>query len=62
MYKLVLIDFNGFREVVATGGKDSIKKIYESYIKRCVYGFLDIMEVLIETDTKIISSFVNWRR
>ena len=62
MYKVITIDFNGYRtEQAQTNSKDTAKKIYESYILRCLRGFPD-MEVLIETDTEIKSSFVNWRR
>ena len=62
-YKVITIDFNGYRtERATTGSKDTAKAIYESYIVRCLKGFADIMKVLVETDTEIVSGFVNWRR
>ena len=57
MYKVITIDFNGYRTERATA-----KAIYESYILRCLRGFTDIMEVLVETENEIKSSFINWRR
>lgn len=63
MYKIITIDFNGYRsERATTNSKDDAKKIYEGYVVRCLRGFVDIMEVLVETENEIISSFVNWRR
>lgn len=63
MYKIITIDFNGYRtERATTNSHTTAKQIYESYIVRCLRGFPDIMEVLVETDTEIVSSFVNWRR
>ena len=63
MYKVITIDFNGYRtERATTGSKDLAKTIYEGYIVRCLRGFPDIMEILVETDTEVVSNFVNWRR
>lgn len=63
MYKVITIDFNGYRtERATTNSRITAKQIYESYIVRCLRGFPDIMEVLVETDTEIVSSFANWRR
>ena len=63
MYKVITIDFNGYRtERATTASKDTAKTIYESYVVRCLRGFTDIMEVLVETETEIKSSFINWRR
>lgn len=63
MYKIITTDFNGFRtERATTDSPTTAKQIYESYILRCLRGFPDIMEITIETETEVKSSFVNWRR
>lgn len=64
MYKLITIDFNGYEtNCITSNSKDALKPIYESYIKRCVYGFPDIQEIkIIKNDLETISNFVNWRR
>ena len=64
MFTLITINFSGV-ELIQTApiSKDRIKPIYESYIKRCLYGFPDIAEIrIVNENGETVTSFFNWRR
>lgn len=64
MYQIITTDFNGFKSVqVKTDSFIYIKSVYESLLKRCLYGFPDIQTIeIIKNDNETISEFVNWKR
>ena len=63
MYYIYTTDFeDNTVEYAKTASYISVKDIYSSLLKRCLYGFPNIMIITVKKDSETISSFVNWRR